>query len=97
EALAIYLGPKGIGVTCLCPSGVITNIVEQIAVYGAANTPRAPQHPMVEAGVVGELVADAVADGTFLVVTAPEIHDELRERARDREAYVQRMIKEQLP
>ena len=29
EALAIYLGPKGIGVTCLCPSGVITNILEQ--------------------------------------------------------------------
>jgi hypothetical protein len=46
--------------------------------------------------VVGELVADAVADGTFLVVTAPEIHDELRERASDPEAYVQRLIKEQL-
>ena len=26
---------------------------------------------------MGELVADAVASGTFLVVTAPEIHDEL--------------------
>lgn len=96
EALAVYLGPKGIGVTCVCPSGVITNIVEQIAVYGEARTPRAPQHPLVEAGVVGELVADAVADGTFLVVTAPEIHDELRERASDPEAYMQRLIKEQL-
>ena len=46
---------------------------------------------------VGELVADAVTDGTFLVVTAPEIHDELRERAADLEAYVQRMIGEQQP
>jgi NAD(P)-dependent dehydrogenase (short-subunit alcohol dehydrogenase family) len=97
EALAIYLGPKGIGVTCLCPSGVATNILEQITVYGEAGTPRAPQHPIVEADAVGELVADAVTAGTFLVVTAPEIHDELLERATDPQAYVQRMIKEQQP
>ena len=96
EALAIYLGPKGIGVTCVCPSGVLTNILEQITVYGEATTPRAPQHPLVEADIVGELVADAISQGRFLVVTAPEIHDELREKAADRDAYVQRMIEEQL-
>jgi NAD(P)-dependent dehydrogenase (short-subunit alcohol dehydrogenase family) len=95
EALALYLGPKGIGLTCVCPSGVMTNIVEQISFYGEATSPRAPQHPLVEPDVVGELVAEAVASGTFLVVTAPEIHDELRERAADPEAYMQRMIGEQ--
>lgn len=96
EALALYLGPKGIGVTCVCPSGVITNIVEQITVYGEAQaTPRAPQHPIVEAHVVADLIADAVERGTFLVVTAPEIHDELVERAKDPEAYLQRMIRQQ--
>ena len=94
EALAIYLGPKGIGVTCVCPSGVATNIVEQITVYGEASTPRAPQHPIVEPEVVGELVADAVTNGTFLVVTASEVRDELSERTADIEAYIQRMIKE---
>ena len=46
---------------------------------------------------VGELVADAVTAGTFLVVTAPEIHDELQQRAADPEAYMQRMIAEQMP
>lgn len=95
EALALYLAPQGVGVTCLCPSGVITNILEQITVYGEATSPRAPQHPLVAPDVVGELVADAVTAGTFLVVTAPEIHDELRERALDPETYVQRMIAEQ--
>jgi NAD(P)-dependent dehydrogenase (short-subunit alcohol dehydrogenase family) len=95
EALALYLAPQGVGLTCLCPSGVITNILEQITVYGEASTPRAPQHPLVEPAAVGELVADAVANGAFLVVTAPEIHDELRERAADPEAYMQRMIGEQ--
>jgi NAD(P)-dependent dehydrogenase (short-subunit alcohol dehydrogenase family) len=97
EALALYLGPKGIGVTCVCPSGVATNIVEQISFYATASTPRAPQHPIVEPGVVGELIADAVTEGTFLVVTAPEIRAELVERATDPEAYLQRMIEAQQP
>jgi NAD(P)-dependent dehydrogenase (short-subunit alcohol dehydrogenase family) len=95
EALALYLAPKGIGVTCVCPSGVITNILEQISTYGTSCTPRAPQHPIVEAEVVGELIAEAVTAGTFLVLTAPEIRDELVERAADPEAYIQRMIEEQ--
>ena len=97
EALALYLGPKGIGVTCVCPSGVATNIVEQISFYGGASTPRAPEHPIVEPHVVGELIADAVTAGTFLVVTAPEIREELVERATDPEAYLQRMIGQQQP
>lgn len=98
EALALYLGPKGIGVTCACPSGVITNIAEQITVYGNGGvTPRAPQHRIVEADVAAELIADAVCDGRFLVLTAPEVHEELMERAKDPEAYIQRMINEQQP
>lgn len=95
EALALYLAPKGIGVTCLCPSGVMTNILEQITVIGEPTTPRAPQHDLVGPETVGTLVADALAAGTFLVVTAPEIHDELRDRAADIEAYLQRMISDQ--
>ncbi len=98
EALALYLAPRGIGLTCVCPSGVITNIVEQITTYGSSSgSPRAPQHPVVEADLVGKLVANAVEMGVFLVVTAPEIHNELLERAQDPEAYMQRMIQEQLP
>jgi NAD(P)-dependent dehydrogenase (short-subunit alcohol dehydrogenase family) len=96
EALATYLGPKGIGVTCLCPSGVITNILEGITVYGdAAATPRAPAHQIVAAEEVGNLTADAVEAGRFLVVTAPEVHDALLERAKDIEAYVRASIEAQ--
>lgn len=97
EALARYLAPKGVGVTCVCPSGVRTNIVEQITVYGEVSSPRAPQHPVVEPEAVGERVAEAVRTGTFLVVTAPEVLDELRERAADPEAYLRRVIREASP
>jgi hypothetical protein len=45
--------------------------------------------------VVGELTADAVQQGRFLVLTVPEIHDELVKRAKDMEGYVQERIAEQ--
>lgn len=96
EALALYLAPHGIGVTCVCPSGVATNIVEQISFFGTTSTPRSPQHGIVEAAVVGELIADAVTAGRFLVVTAPEVSVELVERAADPERYIQRLIAEQV-
>jgi NAD(P)-dependent dehydrogenase (short-subunit alcohol dehydrogenase family) len=40
------------------------------------------------ARVVGELVADAVTDGRFLVLTAPAVHDELVERTADIDSYL---------
>ena len=45
ESLALYLRPRGIGVSCLCPAGVKTNIVEQITFYGDAAPPRGPSLP----------------------------------------------------
>jgi NAD(P)-dependent dehydrogenase (short-subunit alcohol dehydrogenase family) len=96
EALATYLGPKGIGVTCLCPSGVITNILEGITAYGqVGTTPVAPAHRIVAAEDVGNITADAVEAGRFLAVTAPEVHDALIERANDIEQYIQTGIEAQ--
>ncbi|MEX5632456.1 SDR family oxidoreductase [Parafrankia sp. FMc2] len=96
EALALYLGPRGIGVTCVCPSGVMTNISEQITVYGqASSSPRAPAHAIVSAEKVGELTAEAVAQRRFLVLTVPAIQAELVERAADLDAYLNARIAEQ--
>jgi NAD(P)-dependent dehydrogenase (short-subunit alcohol dehydrogenase family) len=89
ESLALYLRPKGVGVTCLCPAGVATNITEQIRFFGSRTTPRSPSLPVVDADVVGELVADAITKGGFLVLTTPEVGEELVERARDVDAYVE--------
>ena len=94
EGMRLALAPQGIQVSCLCPAGVITNIVEQITVYGTPTPPRAPTLPIVEADVVGELVADGVTDGRFLILTAPEVVDDLRAHAADVDGYLDRMAEE---
>jgi NAD(P)-dependent dehydrogenase (short-subunit alcohol dehydrogenase family) len=94
ESLAIYLRPRGIGVTCLCPAGVKTNIVEQITFYGPPSTPRAPDFGVVEAEVVGELAAEAIMSGRFLVLTTTAVHDAMVERVRDVDDYVARSSEE---
>jgi NAD(P)-dependent dehydrogenase (short-subunit alcohol dehydrogenase family) len=94
EALALYLRPKGIGVSCLCPAGVATNIVEQITFYGEPTPPRGPAFPILTAEAVGELVAEGVAEGRFLILTAPEAADELRDLGADVDAYLARLSEE---
>ena len=95
EGLALYLAPKGIGVTLLCPSGVITNLLDDLTVHGqTSSTPRAPKHALSDPADVGELVAEAVTTGRFLVTTAPEISAELVERAQDLDTYMQARIAE---
>jgi len=92
ESLALYLRPLGIGVSCLCPAGVATNIVEQMTFYGEPHPPRGPSFAILEADAVGELVADGVATERFLILTAPEAADELREHGADLDAYLDARI-----
>jgi NAD(P)-dependent dehydrogenase (short-subunit alcohol dehydrogenase family) len=88
QSLAVYLKSKGIGVSCLCPAGVATNIVEQITFYGEPGPPRGPSFPIVDAESVGEMVADGVSEGRFLILTAPEAADEIRALATDMDGYL---------
>ena len=78
----------------MCPAGVATNIVEQIAFYGEPAPPRGPAFPVLDAESVGELVAEGVAAGRFLILTAPEAADELREHGADVDAYLARLLTE---
>jgi NAD(P)-dependent dehydrogenase (short-subunit alcohol dehydrogenase family) len=88
EALALYLAPHGIGVSCLCPAGVATNIVEQITFYGDVAAPRSPDLPIVSADEVAASVVEAIDTERFLVLTAPQVVEELKERAEDTDAYL---------
>ena len=95
KGLAVHLREKNIGVSCLCPAQVPTNIAELVTVYGTpTKMPVAPQFPIVEADVVGEQVADAVEAGRFLILTTPEVAVDLRAQGEDMDAYIEQVIKD---
>ena len=92
ESLALYLRPRGIGVTCFCPAGVITNIVEQIRQYGPATPVQAPQLPLITAEEAGELVVQGILDDQLLVLTGSEVSEMVERHALDREGFLQSQI-----
>jgi NAD(P)-dependent dehydrogenase (short-subunit alcohol dehydrogenase family) len=94
EGLAIYLRPKGIGVTLLCPGPVLTNIIAGVPTFGRGAAIRIPgeQFDLLDPAPVGELVADAIVQNRFFVPTHPQVVDELRRRLDDWDAYIDYQI-----
>jgi NAD(P)-dependent dehydrogenase (short-subunit alcohol dehydrogenase family) len=94
EGLAIYLRPKNIGVTLLCPGPVLTNIANAVPTFGGGAPLRIPgeQFGLLDPAPVGELVADAILRNRFFVPTHPQVTDELRRRVDDWDAYIDYQI-----
>ncbi|MGH8979492.1 MAG: SDR family oxidoreductase [Acidimicrobiales bacterium] len=90
EALALYLHPRHVGVTCVCPGPVVTNLREQVTFSGQRVHMRPPLKGMTPADpvTVGEMVVDAVRHGRFLVLSHPELHDLAMQHATDPEAFL---------
>jgi NAD(P)-dependent dehydrogenase (short-subunit alcohol dehydrogenase family) len=92
EALVLYTRPRGVGVTCLCPGPVSTNIAEQVQVFGEIGAMQPPPLAVLDPEVVGAQVVTAVRNDTFLMPTHPEVHSILVEKASDPEAFVAAQI-----
>ena len=92
EALALYARPRGIGVTCFCPAGVMTNIVEQVREYGPPTRLQPPQLPVISAEDAGELVVGGVLEDRLLVLTDPLAESMVHQHATDREAFLETQI-----
>jgi NAD(P)-dependent dehydrogenase (short-subunit alcohol dehydrogenase family) len=90
EGLALYLRPKNIGVTLLCPGPVLTNIASCTPKFGDGAAMRTPgdQFELLDPAPVGELVADAIVHNRFFVPTHPDVVDELRRRVDNWDAYL---------
>jgi NAD(P)-dependent dehydrogenase (short-subunit alcohol dehydrogenase family) len=95
EALALYLHPRHVGVTCLCPGPVATNLRQQVTFSGPPVRMRPPVKGMTPADpmAVGEMVVDAIKANRFLVLTHPELHELLVERAQDPERFLAERIR----
>ena len=94
EGLAIYLRPKNIGVTLLCPGPVLTNIAAAVPTFGNGAPLRLPgeQFELLDPAPVGELVADAILRNRFFVPTHPKVVEELRRRVDAWDAYIDYQI-----
>ncbi len=92
ESLALYARPRGIGVTCFCPAGVITNIVEQIREYGPATPVQSPQLAVISAGDAAELLVQGILGDKLVVLTDPLAESMIERHAADRDSFLTSQI-----
>jgi NAD(P)-dependent dehydrogenase (short-subunit alcohol dehydrogenase family) len=93
EGLYLYLRPKGIGVSVLCPGFVSTNIAESVRTFGIddpswINIPAHMQR-MLAPEEVGEKVVEAIRDERFLILTHPEDKEWVVKHGSDIEGFLE--------
>jgi NAD(P)-dependent dehydrogenase (short-subunit alcohol dehydrogenase family) len=97
EGLALYLKPKGIGVSVMCPGPMPTNVGKSRVTFGAPLGVRGPgadfvPMPPQEAGA---LIVDAILNDRFFVTTHPaQVMQRLRRRLEDWDGFVAASAKE---
>lgn len=93
EWLAVTYGDDGIGVTCVCPMGVDTPLLNTIRDAAAAEV-RLGAESVVQAGAVisprevAEQTVAAVRDGRFLVLPHPAVRDMLAGKVADHDRWI---------
>jgi NAD(P)-dependent dehydrogenase (short-subunit alcohol dehydrogenase family) len=96
EGLAMYLRPKGIGVSVLCPGLVETNLAENVRISGLEDPSvwfaAMEDFRPVPADDIGPMVVDAIRADRYLILTHPEFADLLEARGRDLDAAVAERI-----
>ncbi|CAN5561073.1 SDR family oxidoreductase [soil metagenome] len=81
EWLSITYGDQGIGVSCLCPQGVRTDLLMGGAGQTSADVVLA--QGVIEPEAVADAVIDGLADGRFLILPHPEVSEYVRRKASD--------------
>jgi NAD(P)-dependent dehydrogenase (short-subunit alcohol dehydrogenase family) len=84
EWLAVTYGDRGIKVSCLCPMGVHTRMLDD-APGGVADLLR---YTALTPDAVAEVVIAGLADERFLILPHPEVADYFRNKANDYERWL---------
>jgi NAD(P)-dependent dehydrogenase (short-subunit alcohol dehydrogenase family) len=96
EWLSITYGDRGVGVSCLCPMGVNTNMLNEGLDAEDAGTALganvvAAAGDILEPAVVADRVLEAIAAGTFLVLPHPEVLEFYRRKGTDYDRWLRGM------
>jgi NAD(P)-dependent dehydrogenase (short-subunit alcohol dehydrogenase family) len=96
EWLAIAYGGHGIGVSCVCPMGVNTNLLTSTLKSSDSDAQLMGRSIINAAEVIepyqvaGETI-DAVRNGRFLVLPHPQVSDRFQQKGADYDAWIERM------
>jgi NAD(P)-dependent dehydrogenase (short-subunit alcohol dehydrogenase family) len=91
EWLAVTFGDRGIGVSCLCPQGVRTQLL-----LDAMDDPAGAvviSQGVIEPADVADAVVAGLADERFLILPHPEVADYWRHKATDPDRWLAGMRK----
>jgi len=86
EWLAVTYGDRGVRVSCLCPMGVNTNLLNagvSPGGEGAAAAAVMAAGAVLEPAQVGEVVVEALGDERFLILPHPDVLTFLQRKAND--------------
>jgi NAD(P)-dependent dehydrogenase (short-subunit alcohol dehydrogenase family) len=87
EWLSVTYGDRGITVSCLCPQGVRTRMLE-----GAPKDTHALLDDMaLDPDVVADVVVAGLADERFLILPHPEVAEYVRRKANDHDRWIRGM------
>jgi NAD(P)-dependent dehydrogenase (short-subunit alcohol dehydrogenase family) len=83
EGLALYLLPRGVRVSCLCPGPVATRVSEGIKSWSADAVMRGPgsQYRLMLPEEVATVLADGMRDGRVIIPSHDAVFEVMREHA----------------
>ena len=95
EWLAFTYGDRGLRVSCLCPMGVQTKLLEEaLAEPGEAGVGMrmvTMAGPVLSPAQVADAVVDGLAAERFLILPHPQVQQLTEDKAADRDAWIARM------
>ncbi|MEZ5664401.1 MAG: SDR family oxidoreductase [Burkholderiaceae bacterium] len=87
EWLSITYGDQGLGVSCLCPLGVDTPMLQA----EEAVRRNLMSQDLMSADAVAQAVIDGLAAEAFLILPHPQVRDYMRRRGQDHERWLKAM------
>ena len=96
ESLALYLHPKGVRVSCLCPGPVMTRVMEGMKTWSSNVAMRGPgsQYKLLAPEDVAVILADGMRDERVIIPTHEEVWPVMQRHAASPDAFIQEKIEE---
>ena len=96
ESLALYLHPKGVRVSCLCPGPVMTQVTKGMKEWSANVAMRGPgsQFKLLVPEDVAVILADGMRDGRVIIPTHDEVWPVIQRHAASPDQFIQEKIDE---